>query len=62
MPSIFFVAMCHSALKALTDFYNAVDAKRIGFEGRAQMGGFGASLVLQKYPNGLLHHATQRDD
>jgi hypothetical protein len=31
---------------ALTDYYNAVNGSRIRFEGRAQMGGFGASLVL----------------
>ena len=39
---------------ALTDWYNAVSAQRLGFEGRAQMGGFGATLVLQKYPHGLM--------
>merc|ERR1712196_159611 len=37
---------------ALTDFYNAVNARRFGFEGRAQLGGFAASLILSKYPNG----------
>ena len=45
---------------SLTDYYNAVDAKRLGFEGRAQMGGFGASLALAKYPHGLLPHARAR--
>ena len=41
---------------ALTDWANAVDGTRIGFEGRAQMGGFGATMVLAKYPRGLLYH------
>lgn len=40
---------------ALTDYYNAVSGKRIGFEGRAQMGGFAATMILQKYPDGLMH-------
>jgi hypothetical protein len=40
---------------ALSDWYNADSGRRIGFEGRAQMGAFGASLLLQKYPRGLLH-------
>ena len=39
---------------ALTDFYNAINGSRHRFEGRAQMGGFGATLVLQKYPHGLM--------
>eukprot|EP00039_Didymoeca_costata_P022326 m.346519 g.346519 ORF g.346519 m.346519 type:complete len:773 (+) comp29453_c0_seq1:52-2370(+) len=33
---------------SLTDYYNAVNARRILFEGRAQMGGFGATLMLHK--------------
>ena len=33
-------------------------ASRLRFEGRAQMGAFGASLVLARYPQGLLHHAA----
>ena len=40
---------------ALADWYNARDGRRIGFEGRAQMGGFGASLLLRKFPRGLIH-------
>ena len=38
---------------ALTDYYNAKTARRIGFEGRAQMGGFGATMVLHERPRGL---------
>ena len=38
----------------LTDYYNADNARRIGFEGRAQMGGFGATVLLKKYPNGII--------
>jgi hypothetical protein len=45
---------------ALTDYYNAADGRRLGFEGRAQMGGFGASLAIKKYPRGLLPHARAR--
>ena len=41
---------------ALSDFFNAVTGHRLGFEGRAQMGGFGASAILKMYPKGLLHH------
>ena len=43
---------------ALSDWYNAHDGRRIGFEGRAQMGGFGASLLLQKFPRGLVVMST----
>jgi len=39
---------------SLTDFYNTLNGKRIAFEGRAQMGGFGATLFLSKHPNGLI--------
>ena len=41
---------------ALSDYFNAVSGRRIGFEGRAQMGGFGATVLLRKYPRGLVHH------
>lgn len=41
---------------ALSDYFNADTGRRIGFEGRAQMGGFGATVLLRKYPKGLLHH------
>jgi hypothetical protein len=37
---------------SLTDYYNAVNGSRIRFEGRAQMGGFGASLVLAAHSRG----------
>ena len=40
---------------ALTDYYNAKTAARLGFEGRAQMGGFGATIILKMYPKGLVH-------
>ena len=46
---------------ALTDLYNAVDATRLGFEGRAQMGGFGATMVLSRYPRGLLAEHAARE-
>ncbi len=39
---------------ALTDLYDATNASRIKFEGRAQMGGFGATLVRRAWPRGLL--------
>jgi len=45
---------------ALTDLVNAVNGSRIKFEGRAQMGAFGASLLLRKYPKGLLHSFERR--
>lgn len=38
---------------SFTDYYNALTGARLGFEGRAQMGGFGATLVLDKWPNGI---------
>ena len=44
----------------MSDYFNALDARRVGFEGRAQMGGFGASVLLRLYPRGLLHHHNQR--
>ena len=37
---------------ALTDYANAANGSRIRFEGRAQMGGFGASLVLAQARTG----------
>lgn len=40
---------------ALTDYANAVTGARVGFEGRAQMGGFGATVLLKMFPKGLLH-------
>ena len=41
---------------ALSDYFNAVDGRRIGFEGQAHMGGYRASVLLKQYPKGLLHH------
>ena len=40
---------------ALTDYFNAQDGRRVGFEGRAQMGGFAATALLKRFPRGLLH-------
>ena len=45
---------------ALSDYFNAASGRRIGFEGRAQMGGFGGSLALRRYPDGLLRHHGQQ--
>eukprot|EP01079_Euglenida_sp_SAG-EU17-18_P006828 gene6828-1221_t len=39
---------------ALTDYADADTGRRIGFEGRAQMGGFGATLALKKWPGGMI--------
>ena len=47
---------------ALSDYYNAVDGRRIGFEGRAQMGGFAASVFLKQHPKGLLHLHQSRGE
>ena len=46
---------------ALTDYYNAQTGRHIGFEGRAQMGGFAASIIKKKYPRGLIHFGREDD-
>ncbi len=40
---------------AFSDFVNVVDGTRVGFEGRAQMGGFGATMLLHERPQGIWH-------